>query len=401
MVDYFESDKMYIVYEIAEGGALFDHLKRRTDSGLAFSESEAAEVIRDIASALDFLHGNGIAHRDVKPQNLLCLSRDYASPCKLADLGLCSGARVQANQEGWRTPTGTAGFIAPEMAARFADPTGSTSYSTQADIWSLGVVTFMLLFGVAPFDVACGRVDCRFDDGYDCEYCEDILLECICRGKFSFPDDDEEEEEEEDDDGLVSRYRRRSNSLAEEPISASAKDLIKRLLHIDPKARLTAAEILQHPWVRGTTAPKTPLSTPLISTSALALLTVANEQVRKEGDVTEPGSDESDDNSDSDSDSDGDGNGDSSDGSVECVRMRSSSRQKKADKRAEENAENDVEDEMSFVESGTCPSRNELLAPRAMRSRSTTPNESATEVVQAAPAGSLLFPTSDSLRKST
>lgn len=81
-----EDDKFYMIFEKMRGGPLLNHIQRRVH----FTEFEAAQVVRDIAAALKFLHDKGIAHRDVKPENVLCVEPDRVSPVKLCDLDLAS-----------------------------------------------------------------------------------------------------------------------------------------------------------------------------------------------------------------------------------------------------------------------------------------------------------------------
>merc|ERR1712045_1095522 len=90
LIEYFEeSDKFYLIFEKVSGGQLLDHIQTRK----FFTEQEAAYIIRDVASALEFLHSKGIAHRDLKPENVLCVYRDRLTPVKLCDFDLGSTPR--------------------------------------------------------------------------------------------------------------------------------------------------------------------------------------------------------------------------------------------------------------------------------------------------------------------
>lgn len=201
----------------------------------SFTENEASQVIRDIAGALTFLHSKGIAHRDLKPQNILCMRKHRASPAKLADFNL--GA-VTRHLDGRKTPpitvpVGTPEFMAPEVVDALAG--AECRYDKRCDIWSLGVILYIMLSGYPPFSGDCGT-DCGWKEGKHCEFCQEELQEQIQAGHFDFP---------------VQEWSR---------VSGAAKDLITRML-VREDRRITASQILRHPWVRQE-APRTPLITP-------------------------------------------------------------------------------------------------------------------------------------------
>lgn len=218
-----------LVFEKLDGGELLTHIQERK----TFTELEASQVTRDIASALSFLHGKGIAHRDLKPQNILCKYRDKASPAKLADFNLGSAAkRGGATTPPLTVPVGTPEYMAPEVVDAL---NGDSRYDKRCDIWSLGVIVYIMLCGYPPFSGDCG-MDCGWKSGLHCEFCQDILQEHIRECVFDFP----------------------SREWAR--ISGAAKDLIAHMLVREDK-RITAAMCLKHPWV-SQRPPNTLLPTP-------------------------------------------------------------------------------------------------------------------------------------------
>uniref|UniRef100_A0A9J7XZ74 MAPK interacting serine/threonine kinase 2a n=1 Tax=Cyprinus carpio carpio TaxID=630221 RepID=A0A9J7XZ74_CYPCA len=194
LVEYFEEeDKFYLVFEKLRGGSILTHIHRRQH----FSEQEASIVVQDIASALDFLHNKGMAHRDLKPENILC---EHSDRC------------------------GSAEYMAPEVVEAFNEE--ASIYDKRCDLWSLGVILYIMLSGYPPFVGHCGT-DCGWDWGEPCQACQSMLFESIQEGKYEFPEKDWAH------------------------ISPAAKDLITKLLVQDAKDRLSAAQVLQHPWVKG------------------------------------------------------------------------------------------------------------------------------------------------------
>ncbi|KAK9500580.1 hypothetical protein O3M35_001819 [Rhynocoris fuscipes] len=231
LLEMFEDDRrFYLVFEKVEGGQLLSRIQQRGK----FTEREAAEITRDLACALKFLHAKGIAHRDLKPENILCVSRDSLSPVKLCDLDLGSGIRfspvlgVPLSSPRLHSPVGSAEFMAPEVVATFTEQTDHQGtpawYDKRCDMWSLGVVLYILLSGYPPFwGQCCSESTCQ---GPDCIECRSALFELIAeRPRPEFP-------------------------LEEwSGISESARRLVASLLSRDPADRPTAAEVLSHPWV--------------------------------------------------------------------------------------------------------------------------------------------------------
>uniref|UniRef100_A0A8C3GAW7 non-specific serine/threonine protein kinase n=1 Tax=Cyclopterus lumpus TaxID=8103 RepID=A0A8C3GAW7_CYCLU len=212
LVEFFEEeDKFYLVFEKLRGGSILAHIHRRRH----FSEQEAGVVVQDIASALDFLHNKGKA---------TCIS-----PVKICDFDLGSGIKLNSDSSPISTPElltpcGSAEYMAPEVVEAFSEE--ATIYDKRCDLWSLGVILYIMLSGYPPFVGRCGG-DCGWELGEPCHTCQNTLFESIQEGKYEFPEKDWAH------------------------ISSSAKDLISRLLVRDAKNRLSARQVLQHIWVQG------------------------------------------------------------------------------------------------------------------------------------------------------
>lgn len=238
LFEYFEEDEcFYMVFEKMEGGTLLETILRKGH----LTEQEASLVIRDLAKAIDHLHKKGIAHRDLKPENILCVKAGHLTPVKICDFDLGSGVVVNsettpATTPELLTPVGSAEFMAPEVVDVWQDQ--AWCYDKRCDLWSLGIILYILLCGYPPFYGQCGQ-DCDWEKGPGCKNCQDMLFQCIQDGYYEFPD------EEWCD------------------ISEDAKDLIQHLLVKDPHQRFTAAEVLDHPWVAMESS-RAPLATPRV-----------------------------------------------------------------------------------------------------------------------------------------
>jgi len=194
--EVFESNKtLFLVLEHVTGGELFDQIVARGE----YSEKDAANIVKQIVSAVAHLHANGIAHRDLKPQNLLCAGPD-GDDIRVADFGL---SKMFDNGEALLTCCGSPEYVAPEVLE-------CKPYDAACDLWSVGVITYVLLTGCFPF----------WDKS------NAVLYEKIRRGEYGWPS------------GLE--------------ISAEAKDLIKHLIERNPEKRFTAEQALKHPWISGT-----------------------------------------------------------------------------------------------------------------------------------------------------
>jgi len=136
---YETKENLYLVMELATGGELFDTILQRGH----LSEREASRIIREVTEAVDYLHSKMIVHRDLKPENLLLANSDIDSPVKLADFGL---SRVLDDEEAILiTDCGTPNYVAPEVLL-------GEGYGMEVDVWSIGVIAYILLCGYAPFD---------------------------------------------------------------------------------------------------------------------------------------------------------------------------------------------------------------------------------------------------------
>lgn len=240
LIEFLEDeDRFYLVFELMRGGPLLRHIEQRVQ----FTEHEASRVVRDVAEALRFLHAKGIAHRDLKPENILCPSNDQVWPVKLCDLDLGSGVVLLPGNEATppttpelQTPVGSAEFMAPEVVEAFVGE--AHTYDKRCDLWSLGVIVYILLCGYPPFYGRCGS-SCGWERGEFCQACQDQLFTSIQEGCYDFP---------ERDWGAI---------------SWQAKDLIGHLLVKDAGKRYTAEEVLRHPWVAHG-GPTTALHTPSV-----------------------------------------------------------------------------------------------------------------------------------------
>ncbi|KDO71195.1 hypothetical protein CISIN_1g008127mg [Citrus sinensis] len=194
----FEDDNyVYIAMELCEGGELLDRILAKKDS--RYTEKDAAVVVRQMLRVAAECHLHGLVHRDMKPENFLFKSAKEDSSLKATDFGLSDFIKPGKK---FQDIVGSAYYVAPEVLKRKSGP--------ESDVWSIGVITYILLCGRRPF----------------WDKTEDGIFKEVLRNK---PD-----------------FRRKPWPS----ISNSAKDFVKKLLVKDPRARLTAAQALSHPWVR-------------------------------------------------------------------------------------------------------------------------------------------------------
>ncbi|KAL5250305.1 hypothetical protein ACHWQZ_G016147 [Mnemiopsis leidyi] len=219
--DFYEGkEEFYLVFEMMRGGALIDHIEKRK----TFNERQASTVLYCITSALQHLHSAGIAHRDLKFDNLLCNDPEDFTQVKICDFDL-GGQKLDIpylSTPLLDSPVGSAEFMAPEVVDLFVGH--KSTYDKRCDMWSLGITLYIMLFGRPPFTGRCG-LNCGWDDGEACAVCQELLFQNITSGRITFP--------------------------PESSVSESAKDLIKRLLVKDARKRYTASQVLEHPWVTG------------------------------------------------------------------------------------------------------------------------------------------------------
>jgi len=197
LVDFFEEPECYyLVMELMTGGDLFDRIGKRN----AYTEKDAQDLCRKMLESLRYCHENSVAHCDLKPKNLLLMSEEDDVSIKLADFGFAT--RVYT-PESLTKQCGTPFFVAPEILMR-------SPYDQKSDMWSCGVIMFLLLGGDLPFSARSQK----------------DLFRSIVRGKYEF----------------------------EEPgwthVSEEAKDLVRRMLVTDPSLRLTSREAMATPWMR-------------------------------------------------------------------------------------------------------------------------------------------------------
>ncbi|TRY65343.1 hypothetical protein DNTS_017863 [Danionella cerebrum] len=246
--NYYQGKKcLLLVMECMEGGELFRHIQKRRDQ--AFTEREASEIMRSIGEAVEFLHGINIAHRDLKPENLLYTSKQPNAQLKLTDFGF---AKETTSNRCLTTPCYTPYYVAPEVL-------GPEKYDKSCDMWSLGVIMYILLCGYPPF-YSNHRVP--LSPG---------MRKRIRNGQYEFPNPEWSQ------------------------VSEEAKQLIRQLLKTDPTDRMTITEFMEHSWIsKSLKVPQTHLHTSQVlteerhvwdevkeeMTNALAMMRVDYEQIK-------------------------------------------------------------------------------------------------------------------------
>nr|XP_016464808.1 PREDICTED: calcium-dependent protein kinase 13-like [Nicotiana tabacum] len=200
-----DENAVHLVMELCEGGELFDRIVARGH----YTERAAAAVTRTIVEVVQLCHKHGVIHRDLKPENFLYANKKENSPLKAIDFGL---SIFYKPGEKFSEIVGSPYYMAPEVLKR--------NYGPEIDIWSAGVILYILLCGVPPFWAES----------------EQGVAQAILRGAIDFK---------------------------REPwpsISDSAKNLVRHMLEPDPKLRLTAKEVLEHHWLlNAKKAPNVPL----------------------------------------------------------------------------------------------------------------------------------------------
>ncbi|XP_078147940.1 calcium/calmodulin-dependent protein kinase type II delta 1 chain isoform X2 [Centroberyx gerrardi] len=186
----------YLVFDLVTGGELFEDIVARE----YYSEADASHCIQQILESVNHCHINGIVHRDLKPENLLLASKLKGAAVKLADFGLA--IEVQGDQQAWFGFAGTPGYLSPEVLRK--DP-----YGKPVDMWACGVILYILLVGYPPF----------WDED------QHRLYQQIKAGAYDFP------------------------SPEWDTVTPEAKDLINKMLTINPAKRVTATDALKHPWI--------------------------------------------------------------------------------------------------------------------------------------------------------
>lgn len=141
---YEDAKYIYLIMEMCTGGELFDRIINHINKNQMFTEREAASIFKQLMSAICYCHSQNICHRDLKPENLLYLNKNEDSPIKVIDFGL-SRLFSQTDHK-MKTKVGTAYYVSPEVL--------SGNYDEKCDIWSAGVILFILLTGDPPFNGA-------------------------------------------------------------------------------------------------------------------------------------------------------------------------------------------------------------------------------------------------------
>ncbi|KAJ8405458.1 hypothetical protein AAFF_G00319310 [Aldrovandia affinis] len=191
-----EEGHHYLIFDLVTGGELFEDIVARE----YYSEADASHCIQQILEAVLHCHQMGVVHRDLKPENLLLASKSKGAAVKLADFGLA--IEVEGDQQAWFGFAGTPGYLSPEVLRK--DP-----YGKAVDLWACGVILYILLVGYPPF----------WDED------QHRLYQQIKAGAYDFP------------------------SPEWDTVTPEAKDLINKMLTINPAKRISASESLKHPWI--------------------------------------------------------------------------------------------------------------------------------------------------------
>ncbi|XP_078040319.1 calcium/calmodulin-dependent protein kinase I isoform X2 [Augochlora pura] len=194
-----DKQKVYLIMELVTGGELFDRIVEKG----SYTEKDASGLIRQILEAVDYMHEQGVVHRDLKPENLLYYSPDEDSKIMISDFGLSK----MEDSGVMETACGTPGYVAPEVLAQ-------KPYGKAVDVWSIGVISYILLCGYPPF----------YDEN------DTVLFTQILTGEFEF------------------------DSPFWNDISDSAKDFIQKLICVNVEERYTCKQALAHPWISGNAA---------------------------------------------------------------------------------------------------------------------------------------------------
>ncbi|KAL2711516.1 calcium/calmodulin-dependent protein kinase type 1 isoform X1 [Vespula squamosa] len=202
---YEDKLKVYLVMELVTGGELFDRIVEKG----SYTEKDASGLIRQVLEAVDYMHEQGVVHRDLKPENLLYYSPDEDSKIMISDFGLSKmeDSGIMA------TACGTPGYVAPEVLAQ-------KPYGKAVDVWSIGVISYILLCGYPPF----------YDENDANLFAQILKANQTVIGEFEF------------------------DSPYWDDISDSAKDFIHKLMCVNVEQRYTCKQALAHPWISGNAA---------------------------------------------------------------------------------------------------------------------------------------------------
>jgi len=199
VVKYYETiedyDTYYIVMELCSGGELFDRI---IDTDHKLSLVRIARITTQILRAVEHCHDRGIVNRDIKSENVLFKTNDPDSQIKVIDFGLSA---IYSDRDNLHARVGTVFYMSPEVLAK--------NYTTKCDIWSVGILLYVMLSGCLPFYGATDRDTAKL----------------ISKGLFAMPD------------------------KTWKHVPSTARDLVRQLLRYDPNKRPTANQALKHPWL--------------------------------------------------------------------------------------------------------------------------------------------------------
>lgn len=200
-----DKHKVYLVMELVTGGELFDRIVEKG----SYTEKDASGLIRQVLEAVDYMHDQGVVHRDLKPENLLYYNPDEDSKIMISDFGLSKmeDSGIMA------TACGTPGYVAPEVLAQ-------KPYGKAVDVWSIGVISYILLCGYPPF----------YDENDANLFAQILKANQTVIGEFEF------------------------DSPYWDDISDSAKDFIHKLMCVNVEERYSCKQALAHPWISGNAA---------------------------------------------------------------------------------------------------------------------------------------------------
>ncbi|THH30830.1 hypothetical protein EUX98_g3359 [Antrodiella citrinella] len=197
--DYFETaHNLYLVFDLCTGGELFDRICAKGN----YYENDAADLVRTVFKAVQWIHSNHIVHRDLKPENLLFRSKKEDADIMLADFGL-SRVLEEEQLQLLTEICGTPGYMAPEIFLK-------SGHGKPVDVWAMGVITYFLLCGYTPFD----------------RETQQLEMEAILKGDYKF----------EPEEYWMN-------------VSDVARDFVRQCLTVDPLKRPTAEQMLEHKWL--------------------------------------------------------------------------------------------------------------------------------------------------------
>ena len=199
LYDIFENqDCIFIIMEYCEGGDLFSYIEKRN---YKLPEPRAAEIIHKLSAAIYFIHSFGIVHRDLKPENILMTDSTDKADIRLLDFGL---SKIIGPGEKCTEPYGTLSYVAPEVLIE-------KPYDQRVDLWSIGIITYLLLCGCLPFD----------DEHSEKEIARQTIHDPVPYHPSLW-----------------------------KKLSKESRDFVNKLLQKDPEKRMTIKQILEHEWIK-------------------------------------------------------------------------------------------------------------------------------------------------------